>query len=359
MKKKKEITPKKWGICAIVVLVVMIAGMGLLTYIVDPYFHYHAPLQGISYRLYEQRYINDGISRNFEYDAVITGNSLSENFQTSKLDALFGTNSIKLPYSGAGYKELWSALDRTLSYNPAVKKVFVIVDTEDMPRDKDYMRYQDYPEYLYDDFIWNDAMYLWNKDTFYRGTFYNLLTTLSGKESTTFDEYSAKDGETGAEVVFPLIGDIPDPEDAPWWGYNDMDAKIVTDNVNQNIIQVADKYPDTEFHLIYAAPSIARWGKYYIWGDRKTRVEGCKTATEVLLEQDNIYLYSFQDDFELVCDLDNYRDTIHFTTEVSDYMLEQVAAGNRRITADNYENYFETLREFYYEYDYTSLRINE
>lgn len=359
MKKKKELDPKKWGVFAITVLAVMVVGMGLLTYIVDPYFHYHAPVEGISYRLYEQRYINDGISRQFEYDAVIIGNSLSENFETTKLDELFGTKSIKLPYSGAGYKELWSALGRTLSYNPKIKKVFVIVDTEDMPKDKDYMRYSDYPDYLYDNSVWNDAMYLWNKDTFYRGTLYNLLMTVAGKESTTMDEYSAKDGETGADVVLPLIGEMPDKEDAPWWGYNHLDAQMVTENINQNVISVTEEYPDTEFHLIYAAPSIARWGKYYIWGDRKWRVESCNTATELLLTQENVYLYSFQDDFELVCDLDNYRDTIHFTTEVSDYMLEQVAFGNRRITADNYEEYFETIREFYYEYDYTLLRVDE
>lgn len=359
MKKKKEITPHRWGICAIVVLAFLVIGMGLLTYVVDPYFHYHAPLSGISYRLYEQRYVNDGISRHFEYDAVITGNSLSENFSTSECDELFQTNSIKLPYSGAGYKELWNALDRTLTYNPTVKKVFVIVDTEDIPRKKDYVRYTDYPEYLYDDVVWNDAMYLWNKDVFYKGTFYDLLMTVSGKQSTTFDEYSAKTGETGADVVLPLIGEIPDPEDAPSWGYKNSDIRRVTNNINQNIIQVVEKYPEIEFHLIYAPPSIARWGKYYIWGDQYFRIESCRTATELLLEQENVFLYSFQDDFELVCDLDNYRDTIHYTTEVSDYMLEQVAAGQRRITKDNYQEYFDTITKFYLEYDYQSLRVNE
>ena len=39
----------------------------------DPYFHYHGPFSSFSYRLYEERYINDGISRHFNYDAIITG----------------------------------------------------------------------------------------------------------------------------------------------------------------------------------------------------------------------------------------------------------------------------------------------
>ena len=86
MKKRKEISPRKWGICAMAGLAVLVACMALLTYIVDPYFHYHAPLKGIRYRLYEQQYINDGIARHFDYDTIIIGNSLSENIKASQVD---------------------------------------------------------------------------------------------------------------------------------------------------------------------------------------------------------------------------------------------------------------------------------
>lgn len=359
MKRMKEITPKKWGVLAIVSFLFPVVSMAILTCVIDPYFHYHAPLEGMSYRLYEQRYINDGISRHFEYDTVITGNSLSENIKTSQVDELFDCNSIKLPYSGAGYNELWSNLDRTLTYNPAVERVFVIVDTEDMPKEKDYQRYSNQPDYLYDDNFWNDAAYWWNKDIFYRGTFYNMLMTLSGEESTTFDEYSVKDGEVGADVVLPLIGDIPNEEDTHSWSYGPHEEEMVIENIDENIIQVVNKYPDVDFHLIYAPPSIARWGKYYIWGDQKLRIESCRTATKLLLEPDNIYLYSFQDDFDLVCDLDNYHDTIHYTEGVAEYILETVSLKQKRITKDNYEEYFERITDFYLQYDYQALQINE
>lgn len=359
MKKMKEINPKKWGVLAIVFFLIPVVSMAVLTWVIDPYFHYHAPLKGMSYRLYEQRYINDGISRHFEYDTVITGNSLSENIKTSQVDELFNCTSIKLPYSGAGYNELWTNLDRTLTYNPSVKQVFVIVDTEDMPKEKDYQRYSDQPDYLYDDKLWNDASYWWNKDVFYRGTFFNILMTLSGKESTTMDEYSNKDGEVGADVVLPLIGDIPDEEDAPSWSYGMKETEMVVSNINENIVRVVKDHLDVKFYLIYAPPSIARWGKYYIWGDQEIRIKSCKAATELLLEPDNIYLYSFQDDFDLVCDLDNYHDTIHYTEDVAEYMLEKVALDQNRVTKDNYEEYFERITDFYLQYDYQSLRISE
>lgn len=359
MKKVKEISPKKWGICAIAVLLILTVGMALLTFIVDPYFHYHAPIKGISYRLYEQQYINDGIARHFDYDAIIIGNSLSENVKASQVDELFDCKSIKIPYSGAGYKELWGSVERALGYNPDVKKVFVIVDTEDAARHKNYVRYTDYPEYLYDDTVWNDARYLWNKDVFYKGTLYNLLMTAAGRESTTLDEYSSKDKETGADVVLPLIGEIPNPEDVSSRGYSAEEEQMVTENINENIIRVTKKYPGTEFVLIYAPPSIARWAKYYIWGNMEYHLGGSRTATELLTAQDNITIYSFLDDFEIVCNLDNYRDTIHYTSEICEYMVDEVSKGKNAVTRENYQEYYERITEFYTEYDYQTLLQGE
>jgi len=228
-----------------------------------------------------------------------------------------------------------------------------------MIRDKDYVRYEDYPDYLYDDNLWNDAAYLWNKDIFYRGTLYNLFMTMAGKDSTTFDEYSAKDGETGAEEVLPLIGEIPEPEDAKRRVYNEDDSQQVVENINENIIRVVRENPEVEFYMIYSLPSIARWARYYSWGDIEYRLLACKTGTELLISEENVKLHSFQDEFEIVCDLDNYRDTVHYTSEITDYIIETVSEGEKRITPANFEEYFESITDFYMNYSYQSLREDE
>ena len=80
---------KKWGIGLLITTVVLLIALGGLTAVVDPYFHYHGPLEGLSYPDGNERYQNDGIIRNFAYDAVITGNSMTENFRVSELNDLF------------------------------------------------------------------------------------------------------------------------------------------------------------------------------------------------------------------------------------------------------------------------------
>lgn len=353
-----EISAKKWIRCACLLLVILMGGMALLTYIVDPYFHFHKPVSGIRYRLYEQRYINDGIGRHFEYDAVITGNSLSENTRTSEVDELFAAKSVKLPYSGAGFKELWSSLERTLSYNADIKKVFVFMDYDDIARDKDYVRYTEYPEYLYDQNPWNDVSYLWNKDIFYRGTLFDLIMTVTGQESTTFDEYSSWQKGTGAEVVMPLVGDIPEIDDIMEVEYTSDKKNMVTSNIEENVMSVIGRYPEVKFYIVYCPPSIAKWCQYYNRGEVGYRIDSIETATELLLQRDNVEIYSFMTDYDVICDLDNYSDTIHYTAAINSYMLRSIAEEEKRVTKTNYVDHIEEMKDFYLNYDYPSLIEN-
>ena len=67
----------------------LLSAIGVLLFItvamvyVDPYFHFHKPLENLSYRLYSERYMNSGIAKNFEYDALITGKTNCDGFSNS------------------------------------------------------------------------------------------------------------------------------------------------------------------------------------------------------------------------------------------------------------------------------------
>ena len=96
---------KKWMISFICIFLTILIVVGAFMVVVDPYFHYHKPIEGLQYSLQNERYQNNGIVKHFEYDAIITGSSMTECFKTSKMDEIFGVKSIKVPYSGGSYKE--------------------------------------------------------------------------------------------------------------------------------------------------------------------------------------------------------------------------------------------------------------
>ena len=80
-----------------------------------------------------------------------------------------------------------------------------------------------------------------------------------------------------------------------------------------------------------------------------------QSGIELILQCDNIYLFSFNDDFALTTDLNNYADLLHYGNHVCSYLLRQMQQGKGRITRENYLEYLNREREFYMSFDYNTL----
>jgi len=322
--------------------------------IVDPYFHYHKPLSGMSYRLYEERYINDGISRHFDYNAMITGTSMTQNFKTSEFDELFGVKSVKEPFSGAGFEELSENLERAFTYHKELGTVLMCLDYYGFNREHDWRQYEDYPEYLYDDNPFNDTAYVLNKAILYRGFFNTLYLTVTGKESTTFDEYSAWASYYGFEKIMESY-DRPDEKEEMAEGLSEEEKERVRNNIELNILPVIENHPNTEFYFFYPPYSILYWDSLEREGTMKAQLEAEEMVTNMLLSYDNVRLFSFYEDTDLVCDLDNYRDKEHYISDINSYLLKLMSQGKYEITKENKEDHMAFMRQFYLNFDYDTF----
>ena len=159
---------KKSRIFFVSFISVLIATMllcGSIVVYVDPFIHYHAPLSGKNYILKEQRYLNDGIVKNCDYNAMILGSSMTECFRPSVMDSLFGTKGIKVPFSGGSYLEVGDLSRTACENNPNLKMVIRGLDCNRFFNTKDERDYEEdsYPKYLYDNNYFNDVNYLFNK----------------------------------------------------------------------------------------------------------------------------------------------------------------------------------------------------
>lgn len=332
---------------------VLVAILVVMVY-VDPYFHYHKPLKGISYRLYSERYMNHGIAKNFEYDAIITGSSMNQNFKATLMDELFEVNSIKIPFSGAGFQEVKNHLDAALSTHDDVKYVLWGLDYNGLHREHYHKGYDEYPDYLYDKNVFNDVSYVWNKNIIFEGLVIDLLRTLQREPSTTFDEYSTWDVGSGwehisqtyhrSEEIVPMME--VDEESFAW---------IVEENIQINIVDLANKYPDTQFLLFYTPYSALYWESIYRDGTFERQLECERIATELMLECDNIRLFNFCQETEITGDVNNYRDKEHYVAEINDMIMQWIAEGRGLVTKDNYMDIINWEREYYTNYDYDSL----
>lgn len=324
---------------------------------VDPFFHYHKPLSRLAYPIDSERYQNDGISRHFTYDAVLTGTSMTENFKASLFDSLFGVQSIKIPYAGGYYKEVDQAVRRALSYNPQVHTVMRGLDKSFLLYPKDqYNPAAPAPEYLMDGNPFNDVNYIFNKEVLF-GTISGVFNrTRAGEHTTSFDEYMhwAPDKEWGKEAVLKTYErETGEREPA---AFTDEDRRMVTENLEQNVLATAKANPQVTFYCFIPPYSISWWdSELMVKGEFRRQMEAYRLMADLLLECGNIRLFAFDDQFDITCDLDNYMDVIHYSEEVGDQLLEWMASGRHMLTKENADAYFDKITGFYADYDYDSI----
>lgn len=68
------------------------------------------------------------------------------------------------------------------------------------------------------------------------------------------------------------------------------------------------EYPDTEFYLFLTSYSICAWADWIYSGELNMHIQTQRIAIEKILRCENVHIYSFYNDFDIVCNLDNYTE---------------------------------------------------
>lgn len=320
--------------------------------LVDPFFHYHAPWFGMEPLVNDERYQNPGVAEHFQYDSMILGSSMTENFRTGWFDEAFDCQSVKLPFSAA----------RTGAYDWMMKKGFATREMKNvfigLDVDSLITAYGSYyfplPEYLYDANPFNDVEYLLNMSVL----------------------------EPAAELVKKNVrGTVPPLEDAFVWDepgiYGKERALASVDwnmekqenlrdtstflsncreNLEKNIVTHIEAHPETEFYIFLPPYSILWWNSMWSTGQLEARLEAIELAMDLLLPYDNVNLYFFQNDREVVCDLDNYKDYNHYSAEVSRWIVDWMKEGKGLVTLENKTELIGDMRDLALNFDYDSLK---
>lgn len=323
-------------------------GIGLFLFaivviIIDPAVHFHKNLKNISYQWNHERYDNDGFLRHFEYQAIITGTSMTENFKTSEFEALFGKKAVKVPFQGAGYKEISDNLERAFSYNDNIEYVVWGLDYDLLLKPYDYSEYFEYPEYLYDKKYSNDIAYILNKDIFVSQLMPDLIRTIKNEKTETMDEYSSWSFETGEEKVLQQYERIKIPLEME--RFSDKDCNNVETTITKNILSITKKHPETEFYIFFTPYSIVTFDAYMRSGTFDKQLEAEKIALEMLTAEENIKIYCFFENTDLITNLDNYKDPYHYCDRVNSEILNWMMKDEYLITKDNYISHIDYERE--------------
>ena len=126
MQKKSDKNPyRQAAICFGLLSLAMFLAVAALVIYVDPFFHYHRPLENFPYQVDNQLSQNPGMAKHMDYDSVILGSSMTVNFNTDWFLELMDLNTIKLSYSGAYPKDQSNIMKIIFNSEHEVKKVFL------------------------------------------------------------------------------------------------------------------------------------------------------------------------------------------------------------------------------------------
>lgn len=347
---------KKWSIRLLSLSLATLVLICALTAVIDPFFHYHAPLKHLRYPIDNERYQNDGILKHFSYDAIITGTSMTENFKASECNELFGVNSVKTCFSGSSLKEVNEQLQRAVSANPDIRLIIRGLDGWNLFSDKDDMRTDaEYPTYLYDTSLLNDVEYLLNKQILCENTLEVVKHTIKRYATTNFDQYSY----WADYYTFDLesaMASYERPEKASFSEHlTDTDIRNISENLLQNVIQIAQDNPQIEFYYFFTPYSILYMDEQNQYGILESQMEAYLLATQLLLEADNIHLFSFFSDYSTITNLNNYKDPAHYSAEINSLLLQRMAAGEYELTQENYTAHWQEVSQYYLGYNYDAL----
>ena len=317
---------------------VMVAA--LIVY-VDPFFHYHKPLEGFPYQVDNQLSQNPGMAKNMEYDSAILGSSMTVNFNTNWFEELMGLDTIKLSYSAAFPKDQANIMEILFEHNPDVKKIFLGIDVITYTGAVDQTKYP-IPEYLYDDNVLNDVSYVLNKDVLLN----YVLRPIADPEPTDLatvyaswwtEEYYSKEW---------VLHNYTSPEQVEQETAADAYIPSVEENLAVNICPFIEANPQTEFVIFFPPYSILYWNDVLKENHLDATIEEYRYIANRLNAYDNVEVYFFPDREDIILDLNHYADYSHYHPDFNRFMAECFADGSCLVQKEGTDGPGKTIDEY-------------
>ena len=341
-------------------MILIIVGM----IVIDPYFAYHKPIDGIPYTLDEDAYINAGILKNFDYDSVIIGSSLAALMEPSIVDEKLGANTVKTTISGASTKNGAFLMEYALN-NKEICNIIYSLDYNALLGDKSQLD-RELPQYLYDKNPFNDLQYILNKDIWINGVFTLFDRNRKTPLITNFDEAYGFDKYvqfSRASVISNMPeGFFSDNFDNSFTEYSCADDYInaistiepefsVIANISSNIVPIIENNPNVQFYIYMAPMPVLSWYSTIAEQGEAGINQVCANLYYVfneLSKYDNCHLGFFYCE-DMTYDMYRFCDLIHWDRNVGRSIINSLVDDKDIVkpdcTADKVYEFYEHIRK--------------
>lgn len=328
--------------CIVVILLLI---PGLLVGLIDPFGFYHKPWFGLKNVNLNQPYQNPGYVKNYDYETALVGTSMTEGMRASEVDKLFDTKTIKICQSGAHSMDMAEMLNLVCREGKA-KQIIVGFDANIFRKEYDTYR-SEMPLYFYNNNPLDDVQYLFNKQVLLEEIPEMLRANREG-DLPELDDYYIKSASNFSKenALSNYERGVIDEASSSW---DRADYNI------DNIVPVIEENPDVTFYIFMPPYSVLFWDRYVSNGIVDRELEMQKKIVEAFISYDNVKFYYFMNDYEVITNLDNYRDAGHYSPAICSEILQKIHNGEYLITKDNYLSVLEEMESFVKSYEYEEI----
>ena len=328
---QKKLSRRGWTALTLSLLLSCLLGIAGAVILIDPFEVYHKATRFIPpITNGTQSYSNAGIAKSYDYDSIVIGSSMTENFVPSQLDSLLGGRFVKLCINGGSPYNHRQMMDMAFATHD-IRTVLYCIDVDALTYFYTQPKFE-MPDYLYDFNLLNDVRYWFNA---------SVLTQYLPECLSTWGRADPSQRETmyswgslypyGAEYALAGFSVGPDTEQkkAPAPFELSQQTKL---NIEHNYLPFIEAHPDTQFIFFLPPYSLVRWARFYQSRDLELHLSQAAAVAARLLSYPNVSVYDFRARTEWILDLAHYIDDYHYGPEINDAIARDIASGACRIT---------------------------
>lgn len=330
---KKPIKSSRWILSFFALILVLAVCFGALSFAIDPFLQFR--IRDNAYML-SGWFVSPGLIQNHDYDTLILGSSMAQNFRMDTFRETLGIKPLKIALGGIRFREI-SELT-ALAYEAEKANTFYIsADLSQFTNDtKESRNFQ----YLMRHDVLSRLRYLFSYEVWFRyvptdaallaADFVGVSLPEKFRRARSIDwlEDWSLDAAFGEDVVINnyKIGSFQ---------VSDVDTDDLLSRMYANIVEYLDAFQyDKGAHVFFFPPYSSLCWTY---AQDHDYFEEYLQAKEYFIEKASALgaiVYDFQSaDFTM--DLNNYRDTTHYSPEINDWMVSCFASGDYRVTEEN------------------------
>lgn len=320
-------------IVSIFIIALLVAG---IVYVFDPFFHYHKPIKPLKAVLTQAEYQVIGTLRTFDYDSLIAGSSMAENYNNSWFDETFDCTAIKAVKPGANTSDLVYLLEAAYE-EKEIKNIFYTLDISALTTIiQEHFVNEGMPLYLYNKNPFDDVKYLFNKHILLEDIPYMIANSFIGNydEGDSFNWAQYKD--------FGTLHYTPTEKKQEDKSLDEY-AKYVDFNM-EKLEALVKSHPETKYIFMIPPYSSLWWYEAYMCGDIELDFYALEQAFIRLLPYENVEIHYFQNMEEIVSDLSLYMDLIHYHPDVNKSLVDLIPGSEYKVTLENKEEILNDMK---------------